>query len=217
MTEIHPIALGTVRVFLLKGERNILVDAGNPGDDGKMVRKLSALGFRPEDISLIIITHGHQDHFGSADRMREITGAPVMMHANDAFSIAEGKNQSAAPRTLAAKIYMRLIKGRLSKFTPFEPDIVIDKEISLHEYGVEGKIIHTPGHTSGSISIHLDDGTCIVGDMLMGRRPAYPMFVSDIGTLRHSIRRILSLNPRLIYASHGGPYIPADVEKLLLR
>ena len=210
--------MGPVSVFILKGRRNVLIDTGNPGDYKRLVRKMIELGFEPEDISLIIITHGHQDHFGGADRMKEIAGAPVMIHANDAFSIAEGKNQSAAPRTLAAKIYTRIINGRLSKFTPFEPDIVIDKEISLHEYGIEGKIFHTPGHTSGSISIHLDDGMCIVGDMLMGRsRPVYPMFVSDLEALRNSIRRILSLNPRLIYASHGGPYMPADVEKLLLR
>jgi hydroxyacylglutathione hydrolase len=72
---------------------------------------------------------------------------------------------------------------------------------------VEGKAVHTPGHTSGCVSVFLADGQAIVGDLLAGRRKGrramLPMFLWDGGELRRSLERVLKEAPTIIHNAHG--------------
>ena len=68
--------------FLVQGEAGrLLVDTGPPGAEGRLLAALAAQGVDPESLALILITHGHTDHYGSAAALREHTGAPLAMHA----------------------------------------------------------------------------------------------------------------------------------------
>ncbi len=70
---ITQISLGMVNIFTLRGQDGyILVDAGNPNSADAILDKLKAHGIAPGDIRLIIITHAHVDHFGSAAALREL-------------------------------------------------------------------------------------------------------------------------------------------------
>jgi glyoxylase-like metal-dependent hydrolase (beta-lactamase superfamily II) len=113
-----------------------------------------------------------------------------------------------------------------SSFPSFGPDVLLDKEMSLRDYGVDGRIVFTPGHTDGSISVMLDTGEMICGDLLRGgylggaicpTRPGYPYVAHDLQQVRASIRRLLDLKPSKIYVGHGGPFDPASVAKWLSR
>jgi len=80
---------GGANVFLLRGEGgNVLVDAGNPGQAERILGQMARLGVAPGDVRLILITHGHVDHFGSAAALRREIGAPVAIHALDAPALA---------------------------------------------------------------------------------------------------------------------------------
>ena len=101
-------------------------------------------------------------------------------------------------------------------------DIVFDSDVDLHEFGVSGRVIHTSGHTEGSISLILSGGVAIVGDLIMGgflfnRVPHYPLFVSDIFKLRESMKKVIQLSPKIIYASHGGPFTSVIAEEFLRK
>lgn len=103
-----------------------------------------------------------------------------------------------------------------------QADIAFDTDIDLKNFGVDGTIMHTPGHTAGSVSVILSDGTAIIGDLLMGgilrkRAPHFPLFANDLGQLKGSIEKIIQLSPKFIHASHGGPFTREAVERFLKK
>ena len=75
---------GMVNSFIIVGERPVVVDSGVPGSAPKILAALAREGFAPRDASLILITHRHVDHIGSAAALKRATDAPVAVHALDA-------------------------------------------------------------------------------------------------------------------------------------
>lgn len=206
-------------VFLIRGERGcVLVDTGTPGKADRILKRLAKRGVAPDDIRLILLTHGHTDHFGNAAELRERTGAPVAVHALDAEAVRQGihRPDSLHPTGWLTAFLMRISILRtlaIPDHAPaFEPDIVFEGEWRLEDYGVSGRVIPTPGHTPGSVSVLLDSGEAIVGDMVIGdflrllRRPGLPIVAWDMERNRESIRRFLDLSPRIVYVGHGGPF-----------
>jgi glyoxylase-like metal-dependent hydrolase (beta-lactamase superfamily II) len=209
--EVIPISLGPVNAFLIKGERSILVDTGNPGDKQKILDALSSNGVTPKNISLIIITHCHSDHFGNIAALKEQTGAEVAIHKSEADALTKGVNAEICPVGIKGHIFKFLISFRKAKITGVKPDILIDRELALETFGVQGKVISTPGHTQGSISVVLASGDVIISDLLMaftGRAPNYPIFAQDMSQVKKSLQLIMEYKPKKIYASHGGLFDP---------
>ncbi len=220
-TEVVTIGLGMTAAFALKADRTVLIDAGNPGHEGKILDKLARAGVIPGDVSLILITHGHADHFGAAAALKEATGAPVAVHRADAEALRQGRNPPVIPRSWTAR-WLKCLLGRFvpGSGPPVEPDILLDGETVLDRFGVAARVIPTPGHTPGSISIHLPGGPVIVGDLIRGgllcrRRPLPPWVADDPDQNRDSVRAVLDLAPTTILAAHGGPFDPAAVSKWL--
>ena len=219
--------------FLIRGDEGcILVDTGNPGKADRILARLAECGVAPDDVRLILLTHGHIDHFGSAAALRERTGAPVAIHALDADAVRQGIHQpdSLHPTHWLVALGMRIpgIAGP-TRAPAFEPDIVFEEEWRLDEYtstllsasGVAGRVLHTPGHTPGSVSVLLDSGEAIVGDVVMGqlmgmiRQPGPPIVAWDLGRNRESVRQLAALSPRVVYVGHGGPF--EDLSALIKR
>jgi glyoxylase-like metal-dependent hydrolase (beta-lactamase superfamily II) len=215
--------------FLLRGKSgSLLVDTGPPGAETRLLAAITAQGVTPESLSLILITHGHTDHYGSAAALRELTGAPVAMHALDADAARQGINQpdSLRPANTLGWLYLRL--GLLRNWaTPdyapaFEPGVIFSDGMDLAPYGVTGHALHTPGHTPGSSSVLLDSGQILIGDMVMGsfrsalRRPGPGLaFAWDLQHNRQSLRQLLAGAPQRLYAGHGGPFSPEAVRTVL--
>ncbi|WP_301677245.1 MBL fold metallo-hydrolase [Methanoculleus methanifontis] len=82
-------------------------------------------------------------------------------------------------------------------------------------FGVRGRIVPTPGHTPGSVSILIASGVAIVGDLLStlvpGGRPRLPFRMDDPAAARRSIQILLAFGPERVYAAHGGPWRGAVV------
>jgi hydroxyacylglutathione hydrolase len=220
---VIPIAItpfGFINAYLLQGARSVLVDTGYPGSDEVILEQLSGHGVDPGEVSLILITHGHTDHFGGAFELKERTGAPVAVHRLDAESLRSGGNPPLHPVGTVGRLFRSLLAERgAHEARPFEPDILIEGQMSLEEFGVEGQVIPTPGHTPGSISVMLPGGDVIVGDLIMGgmihrRQPNLPLFADDIEQVKESIKSVMRLSPKRIFPTHGGPF---DQETVLRR
>ncbi len=216
--QVIPIPLGHVMAFLIKGQRSILIDTGVPGSGQKILNALAANGIAPKDISLILITHCHADHFGSLPMLKEQTGAKVAIHKLEAEMLTQGVNAEICPVGLMGHIFAVLTKLLVrSKVAGVKPDILIDRELDLAEFGVQGKVIATPGHTAGSISVILASGEAMIGDMLTSFRKGvlnYPIFARDMTQVKKSLKLVLDHQPKQIYASHGGVF---DAEVVLKK
>ena len=227
-SQVTPIALGAMgKVFLVQGDSGvILVDAGMPGQTEQILAALATHGVKPEAIRLILITHGHVDHIGSARALRERTGAPVAIHAGDAAALRgeEDLTESAVPTSRLFGALMRL-GARLAPPGPesaLEPDIVFDAAWRLDEYGVAGEVIPTPGHSPGSVSVLLDTGEAIIGDGVMGsmlspKRPVPPRIAWNLDLNWASLRAVLERNPTIVYITHGQAFTPDVLRQLLTR
>lgn len=221
-TRVVKIKLPLANAYVLAGNCTVLVDTGAPGDHARIVAALAREGIAPRDIALILLTHGHGDHAGSARALRALTGAPVALHVADVDMVRRGRNRSLSATRWTARILRPFVD---KPFEAFEPDICFKDESSLASFGghgMPGRVIHTPGHTAGSVSVLVED-VAIAGDVMMGGhlggeiwpvQPRLHYFAEDRIALRQSIARLIALVPRTWYVGHGGPVTMADVERV---
>jgi hydroxyacylglutathione hydrolase len=218
---IHTIHLGFDQGYILQGEGVFLVDGGAPGKLDTFRQALDALSIDPGQVQLIVVTHGHWDHIGSAGDIKEFTGAKIAMHEQDRDLLEQPlRPQPGGPPGVTA--WGRLLISMLGLYTRFlnipatEVDVVLDDEgLPLAEYGIPGKVIHTPGHSHGSVSVLLETGEAFVGDLAMNRfpvrlNPGLPIFAEDIERVKQSCRLVLDLGAETIYPAHGKPF-EADI------
>jgi glyoxylase-like metal-dependent hydrolase (beta-lactamase superfamily II) len=213
MATIILIKLPLVNVYLVRGERWIVVDSGAPGDASAILRAAAKHGIAPKDIALILLTHGHVDHFGGAAALREASGAPIAVHTADLPYLQSGRN----PDTLNASD----LEGRMLRpFLPWataslKPDIVFEGEFDLQPYGLDARTLDTPGHSPGHVALALPAGGLIAGDLLrgghlggalFGKQPKLPFYYSNAEQLNASLARVSELPLNTIYVGHGGPF-----------
>ena len=221
MTQIIPFQSSINTLYIIKDKGAILVDTGYHGIVTSFSELLDNHEIKPDEIKLIIPTHGDFDHAGGAKELKELSGAKIAMHEEDRQNLEQGIFHWPKGVNLWGKIsrtsMMPFVK-KIGKFPPAEVDIVLDdNSISLEEYGIQGKIVHTPGHTPGSISVLLDSGEAFVGCLAHNRlpfvlKPKLPIYAMDLELLKKSWTKVINLGAKTIYPGHGSPF---EVEKIV--
>ncbi len=216
--EIIPISLGIITGYVLRDAGVIAIDAGPRGKGEQFARGLARAGIRPRDVQLIVLTHGHWDHVGSARDLKTITGGKLAMHEADRACLEHSIIRLPPGTTKWGKVFIaieRLFLPRI-RIPAATVDVILgDEPFSLQEYGLPGRILHTPGHSPGSVTILLDSGEAFVGDLAMNgfplrRRPGLPIIAEDASAVIDSWHRLLEAGARTVYPAHGRPF-PADV------
>jgi len=211
--------LGRANAYLVIDERPILVDTGFPGDYPLLKTRLSAQRITPADLSLVVITHAHFDHTGNLSSLKREADVSVACHTNAARNLRDGTSAAIRPRTFLGRI-LRPLTSLPPKLRPLTPDIVIERETSLRPFGIRGRLIPTIGHTDGCLSIILEDGSAIVGDLVMNglirtKSPHIPLFVHDRAAWEASLRKVLARGVNRFYTGHGGPFDREEISALL--
>jgi len=219
MTVIHQIPLSISNSYLVKGAVNILIDTGSPGEGKKIIRFLHKHNVELRDISLILHTHGHSDHCGSTRELLDQCNIPTALHSGDLKMVTTRSNGPIATTTVFSKILVPFVD---KPYAPFTPDYLVDSMKDLSSFGIDATLVHTPGHSMGSVSIGFDNGDMIIGDLLMGgwlgglffpTLPDYHYFIEDRPLLHSSIENILTRPAQRYWVGHGGPLKAKDVTK----
>ena len=219
MSQVVTIPMGFSNAILIQEKGIILVDTGAPATLEKYKEVFTRLQIDPQDVQLIVITHGHTDHFAHAHELRELTGAPILCHIKALTALRTGTNPPVHPRNELGESVLKMIAGKEPAASKsIEPDIVIDSTYSLAFFGIAGKIIPTPGHSECSLSVLLDSGAAIVGDMVVSSpftgNASIAYFADDPETLFANVRSLL-LHAHTFYSGHGGPFTCEQVENAL--
>jgi glyoxylase-like metal-dependent hydrolase (beta-lactamase superfamily II) len=213
----HSIPVGIDNCFLLRGERTIFVDGGAWGGLSSFQNGLKKLSVDPKEIELIILTHGHWDHITCLSDIQRMTGAKIAMHGQDQFMVETGEPPFPAGVTSYGNVMSASAKALLHpKLPKLKVDVVIDDNgMSLSEYGIPGKVVYSPGHSMGHVSIILESGDAIVGDMAMNSwflrlTPGLPVLADDIKLVVESWKKILPMGIKQVYPAHGMDF-PVEV------
>ncbi len=208
---------GIANTHLIENSRGVvIVDAGMPNHEQEILARLRALGKSERDVRLILLTHAHIDHAGSAAALRRATGAPIAMHRADEHLAQTRVLQMPPGRNAFITAGARALQP-LMRFAPMEtftPDIWLAEGQALQEFGLDARIIHTPGYTRGSISVWFDDGALFVGDAILNLlRVSLPLVWEDAAATYASAREIIALRPRVCYTGHGRTFEWNDLER----
>lgn len=213
--QIIPFRTSINTAYILKDRGAVLVDAGYNDNARDFSHLLASHQIDPEDIQLILPTHGDFDHAGGAGTLRELTGAKIALHEKDRDIVEKGIFHWPHGVTpwgrVSRAMLLPFMKNKVCP-PPTKVDLVLgDEGMSLKEYGIDGQVVYTPGHTYGSISVVLESGDAFVGCMAHNRppfvlKPKLPIYALDIELLKESWAKIIKLGAETIWPGHGKPF-----------
>ena len=224
-TQIYPVRFGINRCYLIREEGVIMIDGGPPKKLKAFQKFIGGIPIRPEDIRLIVLTHGDFDHVGSAGEIRSLTGAKIAIHENDRETFEKALHHFPTGTTAwghSLRFILNPVTKVLFKFPGQKADIVLDNsDYPLHEFGINGSIVFTPGHTSGSVSVLLESGDAFVGCLAHNNlpfrlKPGLPIFADDIEEVKRNWKRVIERGAKTIYPAHGDPF-PVEIIKKILK
>ena len=195
--------------LLINGEELTVIDTGTSGNAQKTVAYIQKIGHQPADVKTIILTHFHMDHMGSAEELKDLTNAKVAVHTEDADYVS-GKKPLPKPKNILFRAVSSFVKP-----VPVQVDVILkegDKIAGL-------VVIHTPGHTPGSIML-LDEERKVLfaGDTLRydGKKVsgAPEQFSTDPNQIRESIAKASTLNFDVMLPGHGETLKPNASEEI---
>jgi hydroxyacylglutathione hydrolase len=187
-----------VYVYLVFGDKITLIDTGVSGTESIIFGYIKNNGRGPQEISMLILSHSHPDHLGAAKAIKETTGCNVSAHINEKRWI-EDTDRQFEDRPVPG--FHTIVGG----------SVAVDRHLEdgeLLELGeeLESKVIHTPGHSKGSISLFFEkEKALFTGDALLpsGDLPIY----ENISSCIESIKRLKSIDGVEILLSSFEPPI----------
>ena len=216
---LHRIGDDHVNCYLIEeaGEVSV-VDAGLPGFYGDLVAELGAMGRSIEDISAIVLTHGHSDHIGFAERVRDEHGVPISVHELDAaLARGEAPNPSSGlgARRLGSLLDFLLWSARRGALRIRNPTVVttFGADATLDVPGAL-RVVHAPGHTPGNCALHAPGSSALfAGDTLStllvttgAIGPRVAAFCADPEQALASLERIEEIEAEWLLPGHGAPW-----------
>ena len=221
--QVLRIKLGFTWCYLLEASEGfLLVDTSYPQALPKFRQALRRLAIDLSDIKYLLLTHHHDDHAGFAAELVEQTGCRVIAHRNAMEPLRRGASEDTMRpfnRRVGFVFSLFSLLHREFTFPALHLDagdlqITAERTNLPEQLGINGRILHTPGHSRDSISLLLEDGSAFVGDAAMNFLRFtgvghHPIYVEDISQVYESWRFLIEQGARVIYPSHGEPF-PAE-------
>lgn len=187
-------------IYLINAGDLVLIDSGAGRSAQRLVDNINTLGFDPQRLKAIIITHAHIDHIGSVAYFQQKYGVKLVAHELDATAIETGEGTGAEFYDVA--------------YQSCRVDIKVGTAGESLTFGAyELELIHIPGHTPGSIAVYvdMDDRRVLFGQDIHG--PYVPAWGADPAQARLSLQKLIDLNADILCEGHFGIYQPASEVK----
>jgi hydroxyacylglutathione hydrolase len=222
--QIIPFEAGINTFYLIKDQQAVLFDGGWSKGTDQFSRVLEKHGILPEEIKLIILSHGDFDHAGGAGALKKLTGAKIAIHKNDLKNLEEGIfhwPKGVTPWGKFSRAALKPLLMKTARFPGVKADIVLDdQDFPLDPIGIRGKVVYTPGHTYGSVSLILDSGEAFIGCLAHNRfpfvlKPSLPIYAMDLDQIKESWQKVIGMGAETIYPGHGKPFPLSRIRKYL--
>jgi hydroxyacylglutathione hydrolase len=215
---IHQVMGGAWNVYALTHEEDmILIDTGRRYRWGTLQNRIENLRFRGNPRALVL-THTHFDHAENAARLKEAYPLKLIVHESEMSYLRTGNsplpNGAILPTFWLMLFVKRLVQPRF-EYRGVQADILVDGRLDLEPFGFEAYILHTPGHSPGSMSIIIEDKIALVGDTLSGIFPGsvLPPYADDLPLMVDSWRKLLETPCERFLAGHGREIHRALLER----
>lgn len=215
-TKISVLAGGRSNVFMVSGKNiNILVDTGPAYKCKGLLKKLDT--FSINSIDYLLLTHTHFDHAANAQKIKAKFGLKVIVHEKEANYLLSGDSPvPAGTNAFTSWLSGTFGKwvGKMVRYSSCKADIVVYNDYDFSDTGVNARVIHTPGHSAGSLSLIVDNEIALVGDTLFGVYPGscYPPFADCEPDLLKSWETLLETDCILFFPSHGRARTRKQIE-----
>ena len=208
-----------INAYVIEGASGLtLVDTATSKAAPTLVRSIRLLGFDPRTVNTVVLTHWHADHMGSAARLVESSANPVVhVGARDLPAVT---GQLPRPHTAAAAGDVSRMGRLLSRF--FEPGAPVESANGLNDGDwiddIEAVVVDSPGHTAGSISLHLPDkGVLLAGDAVFNilrltRGPGVTRSARSAESA--TLQRLAALDFEVLAVGHGPPVVSSARRRL---
>jgi len=209
---------GFIASYLIVSENEaLIIDPGTAGDPGDRIEKtLKEFGLNHKsDLIGIICTHGHPDHAGGVSRLRKITGAPIMIHANDAELVRNPQSffEERLLMDRATRLSMKLDKGPLRvNYRGCEPDSLMSDGQTIQVGETSLQVILTGGHSAGHCVLYDGSRKVLFSGDELNNFPNDPrkFYVDLSGSLIYkiaAIERLSKLGVEHLLPAHDVPYL----------
>jgi glyoxylase-like metal-dependent hydrolase (beta-lactamase superfamily II) len=205
-----------------------IIDAGVPGFYRDIPKELAAMGRTIADVRALVLTHGHTDHIGFAERLRRDQRVPVWVHEMDA-ALARGEvpnpSKGFGPTKLGPLLgflWFTILRGGLR--TPKLLEVATFGDGATLDVPGSPRVILTPGHTPGSAALHVPSlGALFVGDAFAtyavttgARGPQVAPFTAEADQAVASLPRLEAASADLVLPGHGDPWTGGVQEAIRL-
>jgi glyoxylase-like metal-dependent hydrolase (beta-lactamase superfamily II) len=189
-----------------RNNRTILVDTGISFDRSRIEHALERRVMIPE---AVILTHTHFDHAGNAAWLQAEYGAEVVVQEVEGEMLAAGDMPIPEGTYTVTRGLVSIGRkiGPAFRYDPCRADHIFTDRFDLNRFGIDGYIIHTPGHSPGGATVVIDDEIAIAGDSIIGTTPGkpFPPFADDVEILFSSWKKIIDTGCRAFLPGHGRP------------